>query len=120
MPDNFDPDGYFLGDMSSEEKDALIQQLSMRYDGALEVAVGLHNAMTFIGMELSANDVLGRRGAAMRIGVRKMEIITAIARNQLGIDMEQVDMDAAFEDIVSGMNFEEGDDEPDESAGRNP
>lgn len=111
MPDDFDPEGYFLADMSEEEKDELIQMLSQRYGTAISTVIGLHNALTVMSINLNAADVFGHRGKMMRVVAQQMEIIAAITRQHLGIDDTQLATDAAFEDIVAGLDMDEGEED---------
>lgn len=110
MPER-NEDEFFLADMSEEEKDDLIKQLSMRYNTMSEIVVALHNAFTVLSLELTVGDALGYRGKYMRSVAFRMDLLTAMIRQQLGIDMDQLQADAQFEDIVAGLDLEEPEEE---------
>ena len=100
---DFNPEGYSLGDMTEDEKDALILKLSLAYNEQLINVAALHDSFSVLSQHLDMGDVFGKRGETMRDLSHRMKIIGHIIRQWLGIDLKQMQVDADFEDLVRDL-----------------
>lgn len=99
-------DNYNLGEMSEEQKDALIMSLARQYNTMSAVSVSLHNSLETLAAHLLEADTFGSRSAGIRTTATRMRIIASIARAAMGIDEEQIALNAEFEDLISRMDDE--------------
>lgn len=102
-----DEEGYDLDSMSEEDKDKLILALTAAYNTTLDLSVTLSNAMAILSRELLEGDVLGKRAETMRFVGIKMAVMNQYAVTMIGVDVEQVEADAKFEEIIRDLNIEE-------------
>lgn len=107
MPDNFDPEGYSLEDMNEEQKDALILNLATEYNQQLMMNAEQHNIMVVLADRLLAYNRVGSRARVIADVAQAMQMIAAITRMRMGVDLVQQQVDSTFEDIVAGLEFQE-------------
>ena len=110
MTDEFDPQRYALSQMSEEQKDEMLIGLISQQEATLGLAIEQHNAFQILAASLSDGDTFGKRGETMRSVAFRMQIVVAIVRKNLGVDDAQIETDSAFDDIVSRLDMDEGDD----------
>lgn len=103
MTNDFNPDGYFLDDMSEEEKDQLIVELSNAYNEQLALSVGLYNTLIIAANHLDVGDTFGHRGEVMRDTSRVLKMVAALSLHHIDFDIDQSVVDSAFADIVANL-----------------
>lgn len=105
---DFSGGSFDLNEMSEDEKDDLILQISEEYNQAITIGVSLHNSLVVLAARLSDGDVLGKRGPYMRDVAHRMATIAAMAMPHLVTEegYERMTTDAAFSEIVENLDLD--------------
>lgn len=98
-----DEDEVTWGDLTEEQQFVYVQMLAEKFNSMQAVAIDLFNCLTIWSTELKARDVFGDRHQAMASMHQRMDFIQAMALPHFNLDLEQMQADAEFEDIISRM-----------------
>lgn len=94
---------YNLDEMSEDDKDELIANLSDRYNSTYISAATMYNALIILGSRLSEEYSIFKRRDVMQDTAVRMILIAQSSLAGLGVDLEQLEMDAQFENITAQL-----------------